>query len=87
MRLLIIEDNNELANCMKAGLEKAGFHIDVSYNGCDGEEMAYVNGYDTILLDLNLSDKDGLDILKYLRSSDIATPLWHLKKIIPWNTH
>ncbi|MBD5384444.1 MAG: response regulator transcription factor [Ruminococcaceae bacterium] len=75
MRLLIIEDNKELADSMKAGLEKAGFHVDVSYNGCDGEEMAYVNGYDAILLDLNLPDKDGLDILKFLRSSDIATPI------------
>lgn len=75
MRLLIIEDNKELANSMKAGLEKSGFHIDVSYTGLDGEERAYVNGYDAILLDLNLPDKDGIDILKYLRESDIATPV------------
>lgn len=60
---------------MKAGLEKAGFHIDVSYTGCNGEEMAYVNGYDAILLDLNLPDKDGINILKFLRSSGIDTPV------------
>lgn len=75
MRLLIIEDNKPLANSMKAGLEKAGFHIDVSYTGLDGEERAYVNGYDAILLDLNLPDKDGIEILKFLRSSDIVTPV------------
>lgn len=75
MRLLIIEDHKALANSMKAGLEKAGFHIDVSYLGCDGEEMAYVNGYDAILLDLNLPDKDGIDILNTLRSSGIDTPV------------
>lgn len=75
MRLLIIEDNKELARSMKAGLEKAGFHIDVSYTGLEGEERAYVNGYDAILLDLNLPDKDGIDILKFLRKSDISTPV------------
>lgn len=75
MRLLIIEDTKELADSMKAGLEKAGFYIDVSYNGLEGEEKAYTNGYDAILLDLNLPDKDGIDILKFLRSEHIDTPV------------
>lgn len=75
MRLLMIEDNKELANSMKAGLEKVGFRIDVSYTGSEGEERAYANGYDAILLDLNLPDKDGLDILKFLRSEHIETPV------------
>ncbi len=75
MRLLIIEDNKELADSMKAGLEKAGFPADISYTGCEGEERAYVNGYDAILLDLNLPDKDGIDILKFLRSEHIETPV------------
>lgn len=60
---------------MKAGLEKAGFHADVSYTGSDGEEKAFVNGYDVILLDLNLPDKDGIDILKFLRESQVETPV------------
>lgn len=75
MRLLIIEDNIELAESMKKGLEKAGFLVDVSYTGNEGEERAFVNGYDAILLDLNLPDKDGLEILKYLRSEHIETPV------------
>lgn len=75
MRLLIIEDNKELARSMKVGLEKAGFHIDVSHTGVEGEERAYVNGYDAILLDLNLPDKDGIEILKFLRKSNIDTPV------------
>ena len=75
MRLLIIEDTKELADSMKAGLEKARFYIDVSYNGLEGEEKAYTNGYDAILLDLNQPDKDGIDILKFLRSEHIDTPV------------
>ncbi|MDL2249670.1 two-component system response regulator QseB [Lachnospiraceae bacterium PF1-21] len=75
MKLLIIEDTKELAKTMKAGLEKAGFTVDVSYNGCDGEEKAYANGYDAILLDLNLPGKDGISILRFLRSENIGTPV------------
>lgn len=75
MRVLIIEDNKELAQSMKAGLEKAGFHIDVSYTGKEGEERAYINNYDAVLLDLNLPDKDGIDILRFLREEHIETPV------------
>jgi len=75
MRLLIIEDNIELANSMKLGLVQHGFSIDVCYDGEMGEEMAFVNGYDAILLDLNLPDKDGIEILKYLREENVNCPV------------
>lgn len=75
MRLLIIEDQAELAESMKKGLKKEGFHVDTANTGEEGEELAYANGYDAILLDLNLPDKDGLEILKFLRESEIVTPV------------
>jgi DNA-binding response OmpR family regulator len=75
MRLLIIEDDPELALVMRKGLEEPGFTVDISNTGIEGEEKALVNGYDTILLDLNLPDKDGLDILKFLREQEVQTPV------------
>lgn len=75
MRLLIIEDDKALAASMKQGLEKYGFYADVSNLGLEGEEKAYTNEYDVILLDLNLPDKDGTDILKFLRDSEVDTPV------------
>ncbi len=75
MRVLIIEDNIELSHSMKTGLETMGFHVDISNTGLEGEEKAYVNGYDAVLLDLNLPDKDGLDILKFLRKSEVNVPV------------
>lgn len=75
MRLLIIEDNIELTNSMKKGLEKVNFQVDISNNGEDGTEKAIVNEYDVILLDLNLPDGDGIDVLRDLRKKAINTPI------------
>lgn len=75
MRILIIEDHQELANSIKAHLLTEKYQVDVAYLGLDGEEKAFVNSYDVILLDLNLPDKDGIDILKFLRQENIDTPV------------
>ena len=69
MRLLVIEDDKQLAAEMKTGLERQGFSIDIANTGLAGEEKAYVTDYDAVLLDLNLPDKDGLAILSFLRSN------------------
>lgn len=75
MRLLIIEDNMALALVMREGLEKCGFSVDISNTATDGEEKAMINGYDAILLDLNLPDKDGLNVLTSLREQKLQTPI------------
>jgi len=75
MRILVIEDNKELCEYIKMSLEQEGYAVDISLDGNDGEEKAFVNSYDVILLDLNLPGKDGLEIIKFLRESNINTPV------------
>ena len=75
MRLLIVEDNKKLCEHMKQELFNIGYAVDTAYTGIEGEEKAYTNSYDLILLDLNLPDKDGLDILNFLRKSQVETPV------------
>lgn len=75
MKVLLIEDNEDLAASLKRGLEERGYQIDVTYDGNDGEEKAFISAYDCILLDLNLPGKDGLDILSFLRNNEIDTPI------------
>jgi two-component system, OmpR family, response regulator QseB len=75
MRLLIIEDDKNLSLVIRAGLEREGLAADIANTGEDGEEKAYANSYDTILLDLNLPDKDGLEVLSFLRKNEINTPV------------
>lgn len=75
MRLLIIEDDRQLTGEMKTGLERQGFTIDIANTGLEGEEKACVTDYDAVLLDLNLPDKDGLDILVFLRNNGRNMPV------------
>lgn len=75
MRVLVIEDNRELAFSVQKGLEREKFLVDLAFTGLEGEEKAYVNTYDAILLDLNLPDKDGLAILHFLREKAVDSPI------------
>lgn len=75
MRVLVIEDNIELANSMRKGLEKMNFKVDISNTGEEGEEKASINEYDAILLDLNLPDIDGIEVLRCLRKESLNTPI------------
>ena len=70
MKLLLVEDEEELAAIISKDLRKSGYAIDNAY---DGEEALYlyeVNEYDLIILDLNLPKLDGLAVLHKLREKN-----------------
>ena len=69
MRLLIVEDEEDLADALVRGLRQEGYAVDVALNGQEGWELADVNDYDLLLLDLNLPDIDGLEICQRLRKT------------------
>jgi len=76
MRVLIIEDEERLArNIAQILSENESFAVDCSFDGQDGLHMAQSNPYDLIILDLRLPKKNGLDILKSLRSRGNPTPI------------
>lgn len=69
MKLLIIEDELDFANALARGLRNLGYAIDLAMNGEQGLELAEVNQYDLLILDLNLPGMDGLDICRQLRAT------------------
>ena len=75
LRLLLIEDNERLAEFVSAGLTAAGFVVDHFGTLDDAEEALAMARYDAILLDLGLPDGDGMDLLRRLRARGDATPL------------
>lgn len=68
MKILIIEDDLDLSAILKKGFIKKGYQVDVAIDGEVGDELAFINDYDLIILDLNLPNMDGIDILKNIRN-------------------
>jgi DNA-binding response OmpR family regulator len=75
LRILIVDDDRKTADLIAKGLREEWFVVDVAYSGEDGEEMAMVTGYDAIVLDWRLPDKEGIAVCRDLRARGIATPI------------
>ncbi|RJQ26512.1 DNA-binding response regulator [Candidatus Parcubacteria bacterium] len=75
MKLLFIEDDQVLLKNLKQILEKEGFAIDTAQSKNDGLEKTEINEYDCIILDINLPDGNGLNLLRDLRNSENKTPI------------
>lgn len=75
MRLLIVEDHAELSELMAVHLSGYGYACDIAANGEEADLKVYDNSYDAILLDLNLPDSDGFDLLKLWRKNDLDAPI------------
>lgn len=75
MRLLLVEDEKRLADALAYIFKKNNYGIDVAYDGITGQEMAETGIYDLIILDRMLPKKEGVSVLKHLRSTGIKTPV------------
>ncbi|MEI6044079.1 MAG: response regulator transcription factor [Chloroflexota bacterium] len=75
MRILVVEDENSIAQFVSQGLREADFVVDVARNGRDGLEFALSAEYDVIVLDVMLPIMDGLTLLKELRKKGHTTPV------------
>ena len=77
-RILLVEDEVNLVGFIQKGLTEEGFEVSVALNGEVGMEMATSHGYDLILLDIMLPDRNGIDICKELRRRGMPTPILFL---------
>lgn len=75
MRLLVIEDERDLARTLKKVFEEEDFAVDVAEDGEDGLFKIGATAYDAVILDLMLPRLDGWDVLKGVRSAGIRTPV------------
>ncbi|GAA0801377.1 response regulator [Spirilliplanes yamanashiensis] len=74
MRLLVVEDEEDLAGALRVGLVRAGYAVDVAPGAAEAEELLTVNAYDLMLLDVNLPDGDGFTLCRALRDGAIDAP-------------
>jgi len=75
MRILVIEDEKQLADIIKRALEQEGYAVDTAYDGDQGEYLAGNYDYDLIILDIILPKKDGIEVCLALRQKKLKTPI------------
>ena len=75
MRLLVIEDEQKVANFIRQGLEEEGYAVDHAADGASGLQIGLQGLHDVIVLDVMLPKLDGLSVLQQLRQANVATPV------------
>ena len=75
MKILVVEDEERVAQFIQKGLKEEGHAVDVSYDGEDGGFLAEVNDYDLILLDVMLPKKNGISVCREIRARGVVTPV------------
>jgi len=81
MRILVIEDEQEIIDFLKPSLENAGFVVDAAMDGEQGAFLAKTNSYDLMIVDLMLPKKDGKEVCNEIREKGITTPILILSVI------
>ncbi|MBO6133481.1 MAG: response regulator transcription factor [Lachnospiraceae bacterium] len=75
MKILLAEDEAELSRALKTIIEHEGFLVDLSSDGEEAESKAKENIYDCIILDIMMPKKNGIDVLRGIRSRGDRTPV------------
>jgi two-component system OmpR family response regulator len=75
MRVLIVEDDETIADFVRTGLTEAGYAVDVAPDGERGLELAAAHAYDAAIVDVMLPKLDGLALIDRLRARGIRTPV------------
>lgn len=73
MRILIIEDEKDLNKMVSRNLKEAGYEVDSCFDGEEAQELLEVENYDLVVLDLNLPEIDGMEILENFRKYNQET--------------
>lgn len=78
MSILIVEDEEKIAQYLSRGLKESGYSIKIANNGTDGKWLAQTQDFDLIILDVLLPGINGWEVLKGLRSHGNQTPVLFL---------
>ncbi len=75
MRILLVEDEANVASFIKRGLNEEGFDVDVAFDGLMGLRFYDSRKYDVVILDLNLPKINGFDLCREIKANDKTQPV------------
>ena len=74
MKILLLEDDKILCASLKEYLESEGYSVDTAHRGTEVFDLTFSNTYDLYILDINVPDTDGFDVLSLLKDAGDNTP-------------
>lgn len=75
MRILLVEDNPKMQASIERGLREQGYAVASKTLGREGEELAVLEPFDLLILDVMLPDRDGVEVCRNLRRRGVKTPI------------
>lgn len=75
MKILVVEDEQKVAEFIKKGLEENSYKVDTAQDGMIAKHLAFANQYDLIILDVIIPKLNGIELARELRQHKIATPI------------
>jgi two-component system, OmpR family, manganese sensing response regulator len=78
MKILLVDDEMEMAAPLRQVLQRQGYAVDVAYDGRSGNQLATTERYDLLILDWMMPQQSGLDICRQLRARGDSTPVLFL---------
>jgi len=85
-KILLLEDDYELAETLQELLEDNGYRVDTVHNGNDAIDSSYEKSYDLYVFDINVPDISGIELLESLRDADDKTPAIFISAMVDLNT-
>ena len=86
MRILLLEDDKILCESLKELLESEGYQVDSAHRGTEVFDLTFSNRYDLYILDINVPDTDGFDVLTELREAGDNTPAIYITALTDINS-
>ena len=86
MHILVVEDDPAVSHSIQLMLRSENCTVHTTDLGEEGVELAKLNAYDIIFLDLNLPDLSGYEVLQSLRTANVNTPILILSGLVPQPT-
>lgn len=84
-KILVVEDEQKIADTLKLGLTELGYTVDVAYDGLIGWKMVQLKSFDLVILDINLPGMNGYELCRKIRENDTAIPIIMLTALTSLN--
>jgi two-component system copper resistance phosphate regulon response regulator CusR len=84
-KILVIEDEQKIADTLKVGLIENGYHVEVAYDGKIGERLFFAHDFNLVILDINLPGINGYELAKIIRARNVHIPIIMLTSLSTLN--